>query len=209
MLRIKICGLTTPQDAQAAIELGADALGFNFFNGSKRYLPVAEAGRWIGQLPGEVEKIAILVDPEFEAAKAVARVPGVDAIQLHGSESPEFCRRLKDEGIRFEKAIPVTSPELLQSAPQFFTRTVLLDSVSAGEFGGSGRSFPWELARDFVQANPDLRVTLAGGLNPHNVARAIQMVRPFGVDVTTGVESSPGHKDLGLLGAFISAARGA
>ncbi|MFL6590683.1 MAG: phosphoribosylanthranilate isomerase [Chthoniobacterales bacterium] len=207
MLRIKICGLTTPQDAQAAIALGADALGFNFFPGSRRYLPLA-ARDWIGGLPKSVERIAIVVNPTFEDARAAAAVPGIDALQLHGSETPDFCRRLKKGGIRFEKAIPVGGGESLTAVPDFFTDTLLLDSARPGEFGGSGRTFPWELARDFVTANSRLRVVLAGGLRPENVADAVTLVRPFGVDVTTGVESSPGRKDYQLLQAFITAARG-
>jgi len=114
---------------------------------------------------------------------------------------------LKDEGIRFEKALPVTGPDSLAKVPDFFTPTILLDSGGAGEFGGSGRTFPWDIARDFVQAHPHVRVILAGGLTPENVAEAVAMVRPFGVDVTSGVESAPGRKDHSRLRDFIAAAR--
>jgi len=208
MLRVKICGLTTPQDAAAAIELGADALGFNFFPGSRRYLPMESAGDWIATLPGHIEKVAILVNPSWEEAKSAAATPGITVLQLHGTETPAFCGRLMEEGIRFEKALAVTGANSLANVPDFFTGTVLLDSGGAGEFGGSGRTFPWEIAREFVQANPQLRVILAGGLTPENVAEAVAMVRPFGVDVTSGVESSPGRKDHGRMRAFIEAARG-
>jgi phosphoribosylanthranilate isomerase len=126
---------------------------------------------------------------------------------LHGAETPEFCGRLRAAEIRFEKAIPVTGPKSLANVPDFFTSTVLLDSGGAGEFGGSGRTFPWEIARDFVLARPDLRVILAGGLTPENVAEAVAVVRPFGVDVTSGVESAPGRKDHSRLRDFIAAAR--
>jgi len=207
MLRVKICGLTTLQDAAAAIDFGADALGFNFFPGSKRYLRMEAAGEWIGALPGNVEKVAILVNPSWEEAKAAAAAGGITALQLHGAETPEFCRQLMDNGIRFEKALPVTGPDSLANMPDFFTPTVLLDSGGAGEFGGSGRTFPWEIARDFVLSHPNLRVILAGGLTPENVAEAVAMVRPFGVDVTSGVESSPGLKDHARLRNFIAAAR--
>jgi len=207
MLRIKICGLTTRRDAEAAIELGADALGFNFFPASKRF--VGSDRDWIGALAGNVEKIAVLVNPSWEEARAAAEVPGIEALQLHGAETPEFCRRLLAEGIRFEKAVPVIGANSLNDIPDFSTSTVLLDSSSGGEFGGSGRTFPWEIARDFVAAHPHLRMVLAGGLTPENVAEAVAMVRPFGVDVTTGVEATPGRKDYGRLRAFIVAARGA
>lgn len=209
MLRIKICGLTTPEDALAAIEFGAEALGFNFVPTSKRFLRL-EAGRdWIAALPGNAQKVAIVANPRWEEAVAAAAVPGINSLQLHGAERPEFCRRLMEAGIRFEKALPVTGPESLASVPNFFTDTVLLDSSIAGEFGGSGRCFPWGIARDFVRANPQLHVVLAGGLTPENVAEAVAMVRPFGVDVTSGVESAPGRKDYARLGAFIAAARAA
>ena len=209
MLRIKICGLTTPQDAAAAIEFGADALGFNFFPGSKRYLRREAAGDWIGTLPDNVEKVAILVNPSWAEARAAATTAGITALQLHGAETPDFCRRLMREGIRFEKALPVTDADSMANLPDFFTRTLLLDSGGTGEFGGSGRTFPWEIARDFVQSHPHLRVILAGGLTAENVAEAVAMVKPFGIDVTSGVESSAGRKDHGLLRAFITAARAA
>jgi phosphoribosylanthranilate isomerase len=207
MLRVKICGLTTPQDAAAAIEFGADALGFNFYPGSKRYVPMEVAGEWIAALPRIVKKVAILVNPSWDEARAAAAIEGITALQLHGAEAPEFCRRLVEERIPFEKALPVTGPDSLANVPDFFTPTVLLDSGGAGKFGGSGRTFPWEIARDFVLAHPHLRVILAGGLTPENVAGAVAMVRPFGVDVTSGVESSPGRKDYSRLRDFIAAAR--
>jgi phosphoribosylanthranilate isomerase len=207
MLRVKICGLTTPQDAAAAVEFGADALGFNFYPGSKRYLRMDAAGEWIAALPRNVEKVAILVNPSWDEATAVAAMAGITALQLHGAETPEFCRRLMEERIRFEKAIPVTGPDSLADVPDFLTPNVLLDSGGTGEFGGSGRTFPWEIARDFVLAHPQLSVILAGGLTPENVAVAVAMVRPFGVDVTSAVESSPGKKDHGRLRDFIAAAR--
>jgi phosphoribosylanthranilate isomerase len=208
MLRVKICGLTTPQDAAAAIEFGADALGFNFFPGSRRCLRMESAGEWIAALPGNIEKVAILVNPSWEEATAAAATAGITVLQLHGTEPPEFCQRLMKEGIRFEKALPVTGADSLANVSDFFTGTVLLDSGGAGEFGGSGRTFPWEIARDFVRTSPQFRVILAGGLTPQNVAEAVAMVRPFGVDVTSGVESSPGRKDHGRMRAFIAAARG-
>ena len=139
--RVKICGLTTLEDATAAIEFGADALGFNFFAGSKRYLAVGSR-KFIATLPAEIPKIAVLVNPGWEEAVGAARSPGITALQLHGAETPEFCRKLAEHGIRFAKALPVTTSDSVTNLPSFFTRTVLLDSSNAGEFGGSGRSFP-------------------------------------------------------------------
>jgi phosphoribosylanthranilate isomerase len=202
---VKICGITNAADAAAAIESGADALGFNFYIGSKRCLPLSDR-EWIGDLPPEIVKIAVLVDADWEEGVALAGVPGITALQLHGRETPEFCQRLAERGIQFIKALPVTTAEALREAPSYFTNTVLLDSADQGTFGGSGRTFPWEIAREVVAVNPHLRVILAGGLTPENVAAAMATVRPFGVDVTSGVESSPGRKDHGLLRAFIAAA---
>ena len=206
--RVKICGITRAADAGAAIELGADALGFNFFPRSRRYVPIGERD-WIAALPEDVAKVAVLVDPDWNEAMAAAALPAITALQLHGQETPEFCRRLAEEAIRFAKALPVSDEASVVEAPSFYTRTIMLDSARAGEFGGSGRAFRWELAREFIKANPKLRVILAGGLTPENVADAVALVRPFGVDVTSGVESSERVKDHGLLRAFIAAARGA
>jgi phosphoribosylanthranilate isomerase len=205
--RVKICGITNAADATAAIEFGADALGFNFYAGSKRCIPLS-AGEWIAELPPEIVKIAVLVDADWDEALALAALPGISGLQLHGRETPEFCQRLAERGIQFIKALPVTTAELLRAEPSYSTKTVLLDSAGQGKFGGSGRTFTWEIAGEFIAANPDLRVILAGGLTPDNVAAAVATARPFGVDVTTGVESSPGRKDHGLLRAFIAAARG-
>ena len=205
--KVKICGLTNPEDAAAALEFGADALGFNFYTGSKRYVPV-DNRNWIGALPGRITKVAVLVNPVWEEALSAARFPGITALQLHGSESPAFCGKLAEHGLRFAKAVPVNTPDSVKELPSFFTKTILLDSTETGAFGGTGRTFPWEIARKFVIAHPHLRVVLAGGLTPGNVAKAVAAVKPFAVDVTSGVESSPGRKDHGRLQAFIAAARG-
>ena len=207
-LRVKVCGLTTPEDATAAIELGADALGFNFFPGSRRYLPIETSRDWIAALPAGIAKVAILVNPSLAEAVAAARLPGITALQLHGAETADFCRELKERGIRFAKAVPVMERDSVRNLPSFSTNMIVLDSSRAGEFGGSGRTFPWAIAREYVEAHPELRVILAGGLSPENVAEAVAAVRPFAVDVTSGVESSIGHKDHGRLRAFINAARG-
>src|SRR4051812_22463039 len=171
--RVKICGLTNPADAIAAIEFGADALGFNFYRGSRRYLQIGESRDWIAALPNGVAKVAVLVDPDWNEARLAAAVPGITALQLHGEEPADFCRRLAEEGIRFAKALPVRDKASIAGLPSFGTRTIVLDSARAGEFGGSGRAFPWEIAREFVKAKTNLRVILAGGLTPENVAEAV------------------------------------
>ncbi len=206
-IQVKICGLTNAADAHCAIDCGANALGFNFYPGSRRFLDFELARHWLKQLPPGVSKVAVLVNPTRSEAMDLARTGMFDSLQLHGNEPPEFCRELADSGIRFTKAIAIPDHGPLPPDPKFFTDTILLDALSATDFGGTGRSFSWTLGRRFVNDHPELRVILAGGLTPDNVAQAIGQVRPFGVDVTTGVESSPGRKDPNLLRAFISAVR--
>lgn len=206
-LRIKICGITNAADARAAIDAGADALGFNCYRGSKRWLNVPEASGWIATLPASVARIAVMVDPPWEEALAIAHLPFIDALQLHGRESEEFCARLAGEGIRFSKALPAMEHEALAMARSFSTDTVILDSTSGGDFGGTGRTFPWGIAARLVNDQPTLRIVLAGGLTPANVQQAIKTVRPFAVDVTGGVEMAPGRKDHALIDRFIEAVR--
>jgi phosphoribosylanthranilate isomerase len=208
-LWIKICGITNAADAQHAIDYGADALGFNFYPGSKRHVEAETAGTWISELPEAVCRVAILVDPSLSEAVRISQLPFVDALQLHGSESSDFCRSLAGRNVRFAKALPVTNAGSLREIPSFFTDMLVLDAASETGFGGGGRTFPWRLAREFVDLHPDFRVVLAGGLTPENVARAIREVRPSGVDVTSGVESAPGRKDRDRMRAFIQAARAA
>ena len=205
--RVKICGITNLEDGLAALEFGADALGFNFYPGSKRFIKIADASKWIGELPSSTSNVAVMVDPPLEAALEAAELPFISALQLHGEETVEFCRSLAERGVHFAKAIPVRDESSLLGAESFSTRTILLDSWSEGMFGGSGQTFAWDLAAEFVASHPELRVVLAGGLTPENVGLAVATVRPFGVDVTSGVESSPGKKDHGRMRAFIDAAR--
>lgn len=206
-LRIKICGITNAPDAEAAVQAGADALGLNCFRGSKRYLDLERAAEWVQAIPAHTGRVAVMVNPSLDEALAVARLPFISALQLHGSESPEFCAQLAKERIRFAKAIPVTTETSLPHVFSYATEWIVLDSASADSFGGTGQTFPWTVARRFILAHPQHRVILAGGLAPENVTRAVREVRPFGVDVTTGVESAPGQKDHARMRAFIEAAR--
>lgn len=204
---VKICGITNESDARAAIEAGADALGFNFVSSSKRCIDIEEAAVWIDKLPREICRVAVVADPNWEDACRIGQLQFIDGLQLHGGESPEFCRRLADAGIAFAKAVPVTGSKSLAGLPNYFTDTMILDSSERGTFGGTGKPFPWKFAPEFVRHHPKITVILAGGLNPENVAEAIRVVRPRAVDVTTGVEASPGKKDPALMKAFVAAAR--
>jgi phosphoribosylanthranilate isomerase len=204
---VKICGITNEPDAVAAIEAGADALGFNIVPRSKRCINLDAASVWIDKLPANVWKVAVTADPNWEDACRIGQFSFIDALQLHGQESPEFCRRLRDAGIAFAKAVPVTASKSLADLPDYFTDTMILDSSAHGTFGGTGKTFPWKFASEFVRNHPKTNVILAGGLNTENVAEAIAVVRPRGVDVTTGVEKAAGQKDYRLVKSFIRAAR--
>src|SRR5438094_1692849 len=159
-VRVKICGITNEADALAAIKADADALGFNFVRQSKRYTDSQAAAGWIDKLPKEICKVAVLVNPSWDEAFRISQLSFIDALQLHGNESPEFCRRLAEAGLRFSKALPVADSKSLVDVADFFTDTLILDTASGGEFGGTGKAFPWTFARRFVQKNPNLKVIL-------------------------------------------------
>ncbi len=202
-VRIKICGITRAEDALEAVRLGADALGFNFWPGSKRFLPPARAREIIRALPPMVTCYGVFVDPSHEEAASAAALSGIQVIQLHGDEPAALCRSFQ---LPVVKGIRVAGPESLAALDAYpGVRGFLLDAASAG-YGGSGKTFDWALAR---QAAARATVLLAGGLTPANVAEAVRAVRPFAVDVASGVESSPGVKDHALLARFIAAARAA
>lgn len=205
-LWVKICGITNSIDALAAIDCGADALGFNLVPRSKRYIDIDSAAHWIGELPGRVVRVAILADPTFEEAIRIAKLPFIDLLQLHGGESPAFCQRMAKRGIQFAKAIPVSDKTTEQDLLLFGTSTIVLDSISEGRFGGTGQTFSWAKARQIVRSSQNLSIILAGGLTSENVGAAVAEVRPFGVDVTSGVESSSGQKDHERMRAFVQAA---
>jgi phosphoribosylanthranilate isomerase len=152
-----------------------------------------------------VDTVAVLVNPSWSEATTTAAWPFIDALQLHGNEPPEFCQRLAESGIRFAKVVPVPREGFLADVPEFFTDTLMLDAASRRGFGGTGETFPWSIGSQFVENHPKHKVIIAGGLTSDNVAEVIRIIRPFGVDVTTGVESSPGRKDPRRLQAFFAA----
>jgi phosphoribosylanthranilate isomerase len=199
-VKVKICGITREDDALAAVELGADALGINFWPKSKRYCPAKRARRVLRGLPPLVTRVGVFVNQTAEEIRAAAEEAELDLVQLHGDETPAFCRAL---GLPFLKALRVEGPIAVSRARSFKGRGLLLDAPSAG-FGGSGQAFDWTLARPITAVVP---VLLAGGLNARNVREAIRAARPFGVDVASGVESSPGVKDRREMARFVRAAK--
>jgi len=204
---VKICGITNPADAEAVIATRADALGFNFWPGSERYLEPADAADWIRELPGSVIRVAVLVNPSPAYAKEIAAIDGIDCLQLHGAESPEFCLSLIEAQATLWKAVPMIGRDM--PLPDFHTNRLLLDAAAGTRFGGTGTPFPWNWARDLIVANRNREFILAGGLNSENVAEAVNQARPFGVDVASGVETAPGRKDIYRVRDFIAAARSA
>ncbi|WP_242396363.1 phosphoribosylanthranilate isomerase [Anaeromyxobacter oryzisoli] len=200
--RVKLCGFRRLDDALAAAALGADALGFNFWPRSKRFVEPAAARAIVARLPPGVTAVGVFVDPTREELLAAIAASGVGAVQLHGDEPPALCAGLP---VPVVKAIRVEGPRSLAALASYEVSGFLLDSPSPG-YGGSGAAFDWALA---AEAAANRRVWLAGGLTPENVAEAIRAVRPFGVDVASGVESAPGVKDHQKMKRFIEAARGA
>lgn len=199
-VRVKICGITRLEDALLSARLGADAIGLNFWPGSKRYLPPAAAREITRRLPPLVTAVGVFVNPTRDEVLRAAEASGITVAQLHGDESPELCASLP---LPVLKAIRVTGPEALAALASYEVQGFLLDAAAPG-YGGSGTTFDWSLAAEVAQAVP---VLLAGGLGPENVAEAVRLVSPFGVDVASGVESAPGVKDPEKLRRFIAAAK--
>ena len=207
-VRVKICGITNPADAETAVELGADALGFNFYGQSTRYFDGDT--RWLRDLAPFVSRVAVLVNAtSLEAACRWREAGLVDAVQLHGDETPSFCQAVVARGTPIVRALRVRDEATLGQPERWGTRALLLDACRPGAYGGTGERLDWDLAARFVAARPEFRVILSGGINPANVAEAVRRVRPFAVDVASGVEGprDPRHKDLALVRDFIQAAK--
>jgi phosphoribosylanthranilate isomerase len=198
--KVKICGITRLDDALAAVRLGADALGFNFWPRSKRYLPPGEARAIVRRLPSFVTAVGVFVDPTREEVLRAADQSGIAVAQLHGDEPPELCASLP---LPVLKAIRVTGAHALSALASYEVQGFLLDSPTVG-YGGSGQTFDWELAAEVAR---ELPIVLAGGLGPENVAEAVRIVHPWAVDVASGVERAPGVKDPERMRLFIDRAK--
>lgn len=209
-IRVKVCGITCREDAEEAIASGADALGFNTWPGTKRYLDLQKAAPWIRELPPFVARVALCVNSSLEEAQELARSPIIDLVQFHGDEEPAFCQQFAAaSGKPFIKALRIRSDADVDQIVAFSTRHVLIDAHVEGQYGGTGAPVNLELAKLIRERFPSLQLVLAGGLKPENVAEAIRQVRPYAVDVSSGVEMNPGRKDPSLIRAFIDAVRNA
>ncbi|TDU70627.1 phosphoribosylanthranilate isomerase [Prosthecobacter fusiformis] len=204
---IKICGITQEQQARDIISLGADALGINFWPKSKRYLPVEKASLWLPELRAETTLVAVLVNPDRPLLDLLIQESLVHILQLHGDESPTEVGQLLDAGAHVIKALQVRDRESLEQIGSFPCDTILLDAFNPGLYGGTGETFPWELAVIAQEQFPEKKIILSGGLTPANIREAILQTHPAGVDVASGVESAPGIKDLTMVQEFIEQAR--
>ena len=202
---VKICGVTNQEDALAAVEFGADALGFNLFPGSKRFLNLELAQSWIRELPAHIARVAVAVNPSLAEARDWMAGDLFHALQLHGQDWHSLSDQIIGIGKPLIAAIHVKRQnEQIFSLEWFGGFGFLFDAHREGDFGGTGETFPWELLQRSGTVKP---VILAGGLTPENVQAAVEIAAPYGVDVATGVESKPGKKDHIKLRAFIAAVR--
>lgn len=203
-LFIKICGITNIEDALTSIDAGADALGFNFYEKSPRYIEPSKARIIVERLTGDVMTVGVFVNERHSSdVVRIADQAGVDAIQLHGDETPAFCRELA--GRYLIKALRTTTDFEPKDAASFETDAILLDAYSDSERGGTGRTIDWSIARKVRESVPQL--ILAGGLSPDNISQALEAVDPFGVDACSSLELRPGVKDPVRIRAFIDVAR--
>ena len=201
----KICGITRAQDALAAADLGADAIGLNFYPKSPRAIAVADVANLVEGLPQKVSVVALFVNPTPELVRQVLGTGAVDLLQFHGSESAEFCEQFETPYMKVV-AVKLDSDLKSEFAKYESAQYMLLDSFDPIMLGGTGKAFDWGRVIELTQKQRS-RLVLAGGLGPANVREAIKIVQPFGVDVSSGVEASKGIKDLKMMQLFIQGVR--
>lgn len=201
MIRVKICGITNLEDARLAVDAGADALGFVFCEASPRSVSPEQAAGIIRHLPPFIQTVGLFVNEALSVVNETADACGLDIIQLHGEESPEFCAAVSRRVI---KALRIRDAASLKPMASYRVSAFLLDAWSSSAHGGTGRTFNWDIAAGVAKRE---RIVLAGGLTTGNVADAIRQVHPYGVDVSSGVESAPGTKDAEKVSEFIRKAK--
>jgi len=206
---IKICGLKSAADAAVCAETGASAIGINFYPPSKRFHPLSEARAWLRDFAGGPARVALFVNAGMDTIREAVDSSLFEAIQLHGDESPDFCAAVRAIGLPVIRGLALRTENDLALLEDHPADAFILDAHAPGAYGGTGHLSDWPLAAAAVSRFPGNTVLLAGGLTRENVARALREVRPFGVDVASGVESAPGVKDAGLMREFIAAARSA
>lgn len=201
---LKICGVTTRDDANRLATMGVDALGVNFWPRSKRYLAPEDAS-WLHDLAGKILRVGVFVNEPPELPLRLIREGYLDVVQLHGDETPADAAVFREQEIPFIKAIGVKTRADLDRATEFGAAAILLDAHAPGIYGGTGEVFDWEVASDFRRQHPHLPVILAGGIVPENAGLATMSVQPAALDIASGAEISPGIKDFEKVAAFLTA----
>jgi len=189
IVKVKICGITNYDDAVAAMDMGADLLGFNFYPPSPRYLAAEAAAAIINKLPALVDTAGVFVNASFDEIRRTIDLCWLNWVQLHGDETPEFCRSLNSVGVKTMKALRVKDESDIENAEDYFTDAILLDAFDPEKYGGTGLTFDWNIVGHIGK-----RVFLAGGINPDNAADAVNL-GVYGIDVCSGIEAEPGKKD--------------
>lgn len=201
-VRVKICGITRAEDLQAACKAGADALGFVFYAKSPRNLSIEQAAGLIQRMPPFVQSVGLFVNADPAFVRSVLSAAPLDLLQFHGDETPEYCKQFNRPYLKAVRVKP--GVDLLKYAQDFAdARALLLDAYVPGVPGGTGERFDWSL----IPASLPKPIVLSGGLNPDNVAEAVHSVKPWAVDVSSGVEAAPGIKHAAKVAAFIEQAR--
>jgi phosphoribosylanthranilate isomerase len=201
MTRVKVCGLTTVDDARMCVAAGVDAIGLNFWPGSVRRCDEAVARDIVQAVAGRTLVVGVFVDASFEELTRLKAEVGLDCLQLHGDEPPALLERFLPHAY---KALRVRGEDAIEAARRFPGEHILFDAYVPGMPGGTGATFDWEVAKRVAK---ERKLTLAGGITPENAAQAVRAVEPFCVDTASGVESSPGQKDPALVEAFVRAVR--
>ena len=202
LVKVKVCGMTRLEDTLLAIEGGADAVGFIFYKKSPRYVSAKTVKAIIGALPPFIETVGVFVNETADRINRIADSCKLSAVQLHGNESSVFCKKISRKVI---KAVRVKGKDSFDGLSSYKVSAFLLDAYSDQQQGGTGETFDWRLVSEGKKYGP---VILAGGLDPSNVEHAIRKVKPYGVDVCSGVEMTPGIKDPSRMKKFIKAAKG-
>ncbi len=193
IVKVKICGITNYEDAVAALDIGADLLGFNFYPKSPRFIPPEKAREIISKLPGFIDIAGVFVNESIEQIHEAQNLCQLDWVQLHGDEDPEFCKKFLSYNVKMMKAIRVKEKADIERANSFFTDAILLDAFDPEKYGGTGLTFDWNIIGHIGK-----RIFLAGGINPDNAAAAVKL-GVYGIDVCSGIESKPGKKDKRLM----------
>lgn len=200
-MKVKICGITNFRDAQCSLSAGADFLGFVFYDKSPRAVGCSKARGIIRQLPGSIKTVGVFVNESAENVRRIAKECRLDFLQFHGDESPDYCRQFK--GFKVIKAFRIGKSFPAKKIGKYKSCLLLFDTFQKQAYGGTGKTFDWQLLKR-VRAR---KFFVSGGLNPENIGKVLKKIRPYGVDVSSGVERRPGKKDVKLVRQFIKAVK--